>query len=116
MYDVVANALNGRGREPEGLQRMIAISIGAHILLTAAIVLVPASWLSRQAEVPRDAIMISLGGAPGVNNSGMTPIGARPVQKVMPDLPKVQPVQPPAQKTPEMTAPDPSLKAKLKPA
>jgi TonB family protein len=116
MYDVVANALNGRGREPQGLQRMIAISIGAHILLTAAIVLVPASWLSRQVEVPHDALMISLGGAPGTSNGGMTPIGARPVQKAMQDLPKVTPVRPPAQKTPEMTAPDPTQKAKPKPA
>ena len=73
MYDVVANALNGRAREPEGLQRMIALSIGAHILLMIAIVFVPAGWLSRQAEAPRDALMISLGGAPGTVNGGMTP-------------------------------------------
>ena len=43
MYDVVANALTGRGREPEGLQRMIAFSIGAHILFTIGIVFVPSS-------------------------------------------------------------------------
>jgi protein TonB len=116
MYDVVANALSGRGREPVGLQRMIAISVGAHVVFTAALVLMPAGWLSHQVEVPKDALMISLGGAPGTSNGGMTPIGARPVQKAMPDLPKVQPVRPPAQKTPEMTAPDPTLKAKPKPA
>jgi len=112
MYDVVANALNGRGQEPEGLRRMIGISIGAHVALMAAIVILPAGWFARQTEIPRDAMIISLGGAPGPSNGGMTPIGGRPVQKAMQDLPKLQPVRPPAQKTPEMTVPDPTLKAK----
>jgi protein TonB len=116
MYDVVANALSGRGREPEGLQRMIAVSIGVHILLTIAIVFVPSNWLSRAPDSPRDALMISLGPSVGPANGGMTPISARPVQKAVPDLPKVSPVRPPAQKTPEMTAPDPALKARPKPA
>jgi periplasmic protein TonB len=112
MYDVVANALNGRGQEPEGLRKMIGISIGAHIALMAAIVILPAGWFARQSEIPKDALIISLGGAPGPTNGGMTPISGRPVQKVMPDVPKQQPVRPPAQKTPEMTVPDPTLKAK----
>jgi TonB family protein len=112
MYDVVANALNGRGREPEGLRRMIGISIGAHVVLTAAIVMMPAGWLSRQADPTSNAMFISLSAPPGAKSGGMTAISARPVQQAVPDLPKVQPVRPPAQKTPEMTAPDPTLKPK----
>jgi TonB family protein len=114
MYDVVANALNGRMREPEGLRKMIAISIGAHIALTLAIVFLPGRWFARPIDNPRDAMFISLGGAPGVNSGGMTPISGRPVQKAMQDLPKVTPTRVPAQKTPEMTAPDPTAKAKPK--
>jgi protein TonB len=116
MYDVVANALNGRAQEPDGLRRMMAISIGAHVVLLAAVVILPAGWFSHQVELPKDAMVISLGGAPGPSNGGMTPIGGRPVQKAMQELPKVQPVRPPAQKTPEMTVPDPTLKAKPKQA
>jgi protein TonB len=110
MYDAVASALIGRRREPEGLRRMIGISIGAHILLMAAIVVLPGRWFQRPIDPTRDALMISLGGAPGPVSGGMTPIGARPVQQAMHDLPKVQPVRPPAQKTPEMTVPDPTRK------
>jgi TonB family protein len=112
MYDVVANALNGRAQEPDGLRKMIGISVGAHVALMAAIVVMPGGWFQRQAEVPKDVMIISLGGAPGPSNGGMTPIGGRPIQKAMQELPKVQPVRPPAQKTPEMTVPDPTLKAK----
>jgi TonB family protein len=114
MYDVVASTLSGRMREPDGLRKMVAISIGAHIALTAVVVLLPSGWLSRPAEVPRDAMFISLGGTPGPQSGGMTPISARPVQKAMQDLPKVAPVRPPAQKTPEMTIPDPAAKVKPK--
>jgi TonB family protein len=117
MYDVVASTLNGRIREPDGLRKMIGISIGAHIALMAAIVFLPAGWFARSSDVPRDAMLISLGpNAPGPNNGGMTPLSGRPVQKAMQDLPKVQPTRPPAQKTPEMTAPDPTAKVKPKPS
>lgn len=112
MYDVVGNALSNRSREPEGLQRMIALSIGAHVALTVALVLMPAGWLQRSSTPTPEAMMISLATPPGAKSGGLTPITSRAVQQTLPDAPKVQPVRPPAQKTPEMTAPDPTLKAK----
>jgi protein TonB len=116
MHDAVSHAMYGRGREPEGLRRMVAISAAAHAAFIVAIAIVPPRWFQRPLDNPRDAMFISLGPAPGVNSGGMTPISARPVQRAMPEMPKVQPVRPPAQKTPPvMTEPDPAQKAKPKP-
>ncbi len=116
MHDAVSHAMYGRGREPEGLQRYVGISIAAHVVLIAAITLVPSRWFQRPLENPNNAMLITLGpSAPGPKDTGMTSISARPVQKVMQDVPKVQPVRPPAAKTPEMTAPEPAPKAKPKP-
>jgi TonB family protein len=115
MQDVVGSTISGRLREPDGLRKMIVISVGAHIAFTAALVLLPSGWLQRPAENPHDAMFISLGGTPGPASGGMTPISARPVQKAMQDLPKVTPTRPPAAKTPEMTLPDPESKVKPKP-
>jgi protein TonB len=115
MHDAVSHAMYGRNREPDGLQRMVGFSIAAHAVLIVAIVLVPPRWFQRSLDNPHDAMFISLGPAPGPQSGGMTSISSRPVQKVMQDLPRVQPVRPPAQKTPEMTAPEPAPKVKPKP-
>jgi protein TonB len=40
----------------------------------------------------------------------MNPIGGRPVQQVSPEPERRQPVRPPAQRTPEMSVPDPDAK------
>lgn len=108
MHDVVSRILIDRGREPEGLQRMLGISLAVHIVVVSALLLSPPSW-QRGDDAERTVMTISLGGAPGPQAGGMTPLGGRPVQQVVPtpEQPRPQPVRPPAAETPEMTVPTP---------
>lgn len=105
MHDAVSQALYGRGREPQGLSKMVAISGGLHVALMVLIVFLPASWLSRPPTEPRNVMTISLAGSPGPRSGGLTPIGARAVQQVVPEQPKAAPQRPPAAKPPEMVEP-----------
>ena len=59
---------------------MIAWSIAAHIALFAFMVFMPASWRGAIDEGPRTVMTISLGGAPGPRNGGLTTMGGRTVQ------------------------------------
>lgn len=101
MQEAVSTILNDRAREAEGIGRMVVLSLGAHVVLVALVVLMPAGWRSRTAEEP--AVMtISLGSAAGPDTGGMTSISDRPVQAIAkPDAPKVTET-PPAPKAPEM--------------
>lgn len=108
----VTDVLRDRLQEPDGLQRMIAISIGVHVALAATVLLAPA-YLLPKAAPPPIVMTISLAGAgEGPRNGGFTPMGGRPVQEqVKPEeLPKRAPVTPPAAKAPEMTVPLPNQK------
>jgi len=100
----VTDVLRDRMQVAPGLQRMVAISMAAHVLGAAALILAPTRWLSRDAEAPRTVMTISLGGAAGPDSGGMTTMGARPVQ-VPTEEAKREAVRPPAAKTPEMTLP-----------
>jgi TonB family protein len=106
------DVLRDRMHEPDGLARMVMVSLGAHALLTAAIVLGPHAWLSPTQEAPKTVMTISLGGGGGPQNGGMTAMGGRPVQVETPpeELKRPQAVAPPAPKAPEMTLPKPGLK------
>lgn len=105
MNDAVSVALYGRSREQDGLSRMVAISGGVHVVAVALLLFLPSAWFHRQSEDPRNVMTISLGGAPGPKTGGMTPIGARAIQKSVDALPKAEPVRPPAARTPEMVEP-----------
>jgi TonB family protein len=110
MQEAVSAIIAERARQGDGLRKTLTASFAVHVLVVATVVLVPASWRQWQPElVPRDVMFISLGGTPGPRSTGMTPIDARPVQRVVPtpDRPKPEWVQPPAVKTPEMTVPAP---------
>jgi protein TonB len=103
----VTDVLRDRMHEPDGLSRMVVLSIGAHVLLTAAIVLAPHGWLSPSDAAPKTVMTISLGGGGGPASGGMTALGGRPVQvETPPDAVKrPEAVRPPAAKAPEMTLP-----------
>jgi protein TonB len=116
MNDAVSVALYGRSREQDGLSRMVAISGGVHVALVALLLFLPAAWFHGRTEAPRNVMTISLGGAPGPKTGGMTPIGARAVQRAVETLPKAEPVRPPAAKTPEMVEPIAKPLAKNTPA
>ncbi len=97
-----------RGQDLEGIAQMFTLSIVAHVVLLAGLALIPTNW-SGEADAAEMLVMtISLGGAPGAQSGGMTPIGGRPVQEETPvvEEPRPQPVRAPAVATPEMTAPE----------
>lgn len=114
MREAVSVVLSDRARETDGLSRMLMLSLGAHLALLVALVLMPSEWHSSRAEP--DAIMtISLGGTPGPETGGMTAIADRAVQAIAPsDAPtRVQP--PLAMKAPEMVEPERMVKPMPKP-
>jgi len=109
MQESVSAVIAARARIGDGFSRTVAISFAVHVLMVVALVVVPGSWWAETDAMPEDAMIISLGGSPGPRSSGMTPIDARPVQKIVetPPNPRTEWVQPPAAKTPEMTVPTP---------
>ena len=106
----VTDILRDRMREPAGLQRMTAISVGMHAALVATVIFMPGGLLSHAVDAPRTVMTISLGGSgEGARSSGMTSIGGRPVQTAEP-AEKREAVRPPAAKAPEMTIPKPNAR------
>lgn len=104
----VSDVLRDRAHEASGLERMVTISVAAHVALIAFALLAPERWWSHMAEAPRTVMTITLGGgAPGPENGGLTSMGGRAVQaETPPEAPKRrEAVLPAAAKTPEMTLP-----------
>ncbi|MGE3191767.1 MAG: TonB family protein [Vicinamibacterales bacterium] len=103
--DTVSQVLAGRARDAAGLDRMLGASIAAHVVLLVLVAISP-SFSVPQAE-PEAVMTISLGGAPGPRNGGMTPLGGRPVQLVRPPeaTPVREAVRAPAAREPEMVEP-----------
>jgi TonB family protein len=99
--DAVTPILVDRSREPQGLRTMIALSLVAHALLMVAILVMPRPGIRDTA--PREVMTISLGGAPGPRNGGMTPMSGAPREAA--SEPKPVPAAPPAPKPPEMVMP-----------
>lgn len=114
MREAVSVVLSDRARQRDGLNRMLPVSLAAHVALLAAFALMPSEWHSSRVEP--DAIMtISLGGTPGPETGGMTAIADRAVQALAPpDAPaRIQP--PLAMKVPEMVEPERMVKPMPKP-
>jgi protein TonB len=106
--DAVSQVLVQRARVASSPDRMLGWSALGHVVLIAVAALVPAGWLGSGAETEPDAIMtISLGGPPGPRDGGMTPMGGRPIQQARPieAAKTIEPVRPPAARTPEMIEP-----------
>jgi TonB family protein len=101
----VSDIIVARSRVNERLNTMIPWSIAAHIALFAFMILMPASWRGAMDEGPHTVMTISLGGAPGPRNGGLTTMGGRTVQAPPPEPVKKVVETPPAPKTPAMTLP-----------
>ena len=104
MNETVSDIIAARVQEPEGLRAMVIWSIVAHVALVAFFVYMPASWRGKTDEGPKTVMTISLGGATGPRNGGMTQMGGRTVQEPTPE-PVRRAEIPPAAKPPEMTLP-----------
>lgn len=103
--DAVTEIVTLRSREADGLAQMIAASVAVHLVGVALVIFVPDSWFGRVNAAPEAVMVISLGGAPGPRNGGLTPMGGRPVQQVTESPKAIEPVRPPASRAPEMVEP-----------
>jgi TonB family protein len=103
----VTDVLRDRMQAPAGLQRMVAVSVAAHIVFGATLLLTPSRFLGGQSEAPRAVMVISLGGNVGADSGGMTQMGGRAVQVQTPpdEAVRREAVRPPAAKAPEMVLP-----------
>ncbi len=114
MNEAVADILSERAQISDGISVMVVLSLVGHGILAAALLFAPEFWTSaiQQKSTP---MMITLGGAEGPDAGGMTTIAARPVQRVAEPEEKPSRPTPPAEKPPEMVAPDPKVKPKPTP-
>jgi len=106
----VTDIILSRAQLSESLRSMIVWSVAAHIALFAFMIFMPASWRGQMDEGPKTVMTISLGGAPGPLNGGMTNMGGRTVQAPPPVEPVRNVETPPAPKTPEMALPSKTVR------
>ena len=117
MEAIVSDILQSRKREPDGLKKTAAISLGVHAAAIAVLLLIP-SVMPRAAQPPRVMMTISVGGAPGPDAGGMQMIGGRPIHAALPtaDPQLAKSALPPVSTTPpKMTLPDPKQKPRTPP-
>jgi TonB family protein len=105
--DAVSEILIARAPKDDGLSSMLGASVVAHLALVGAFVLLPAWWFGAENKAPETIMQISLGGPVGPNDGGASTLGGRTIQQVVPVEAKkpIEPVRPPASKTPEMVEP-----------
>jgi periplasmic protein TonB len=96
MDDAVSDALQARADGPEGLMKMLLVSVAAHVVLMAFAALAPASLWLRPIDARSTTVTIDLGPSTGPDTEGLTAIGSRPVQRAVPNPPKARPTPPPA--------------------
>jgi protein TonB len=113
----VTDVLRDRAQSPDGLQRMVLLSFGVHLVFVVAILVSPRSLIGRRVEEPRNVMTISLSGAgEGPRNGGFTAAAAQPVQvQTPPDPAKREAPRPPAARTPEMVMPTNATKPSKSP-
>ena len=110
MNGSTTDVIVARSHDVDRLSTMVMWSVGAHVVVTALVVLMPHP---KSDLTPKDVMVISLGGAPGPR-TGMTQMGARAVQAPEPE-PVKRAETAPAPIKPEMTLPDPKSKPRPTP-
>lgn len=110
MNESATDVIVARSKDVDRLSTMLAWSVGAHIVIATAALLLPSGTSSAP---PTDVMVISLGGAPGPKTQGLTQMGARAVQAPEPAQNTKRAETAPAPVQPKMTLPDP--KAKVQP-
>src|ERR1043166_2764955 len=81
----VTDIIVARSQMSERLNTLIPWAVAAHMALFAFMIFMPASWRGAVDEGPRTVMTISLGGAPGPRNGGLTTMGGRTVQAPPPE-------------------------------
>ena len=95
-------------RVPDGLSRMVWMSLGIHLLLAFALFVLPRAWFTKT-EPDVMKITIALGGGAEKTAGGQTSVGSRPIQEVAPPPKRPAPVLP-------ATPPKTAAAATVKPA
>jgi TonB family protein len=103
--DAVSEVLLARSARTDGLGSMLSASALAHIVVVGLFVFLPAAWFGAEIKQPETVMQISLGGPVGPDTAGLNSLSARPVQQVSETKAAIEPVRPPAAKTPEMIEP-----------
>ena len=105
--DAVSEVLIARAPKKDALSSMLGASVLAHVAIFVVFVFAPAWWFGAKQDVPETIMQISLGGPIGPATGGREVLGANPVQTAVPVETKksIEPVRPPAAKTPEMVEP-----------
>jgi len=99
--DVVA--MRAVGVDTSRLNRMVAWSLGVHVMVVAVLFLAPRDWFDRTEPAPV-LMTISLGGTPGPVTTGMAPLAGKTVERVTPTPPKPEPPRPPEAKVDDLQA------------
>ena len=95
----VTDVIVARQQRPEPFTGMLAWSIVAHAAVLTFLLFGPMDWNLAADEVPNPVMTISLAGAPGPRNGGITQTGGRAV--VAPPLESRQVAMPPPPPRPE---------------
>jgi TonB family protein len=105
--DAVSEVLVSRAGRGDGLSSLLGASAAVHLVLLGLFVFLPAAWFGAEQKPPETIMQISLGGPIGPNDGGLATAGGRTIQELQKvDLKKtVEPIRPPATKTPEMIEP-----------
>lgn len=110
--------LSDRTAAPSGLRQPLTVSLVIHVLIISALLFSPDSWLSGEAnDSDLDVMTLRLGGPEGPGEGGLTPLGSRPIQEVIPleEARRPQWIQPPTPTPPEMILPVPAEETRTRP-
>jgi len=93
MHEAVDDVIQRRRADPEGLGRIMSVSVAIHVATVLVVFLLPKGWLVHEQTKPL-LMTISLGGSLGDRSGGMVAAGARPVEQVAPAPKRPEPIPP----------------------
>lgn len=95
-----------RAGEVDDIGRTLVVSAVAHLVAVGVLLATPGTFLDR-ADQDLASMSIRLGGPDGPGEGGLTPLGGRPIQEIIPlmELRRPQWIQPPADTVPEVVVP-----------
>lgn len=114
--DAVSEVLIARADKSGGLTSLVGASALAHVVIFGAFVFLPAWWFGANTEPPETIMQVSFGGPVGPNDGGTSTLSSRTIQQTAVEPKKtIEPVRPPAAKTPEMIDPTKAPPKKITP-
>ena len=98
--------MSERANDGDDLRRTLAVSVGAHLVAVVALLAGPGLSVDPPESEPV-SMSIRLGGPDGPGEGGLTPLGGRPIQAVIPLMEARRPqwTQPPADTAPDAVVP-----------